>query len=148
VIAEVRRVIPHVKQRRDWLPRNDVIAELLILRRGTTFQRMREATFDRTKAHDDVLSWADGLGRLARVLIGQRVYADIVMVLLNRLGHSIHEFQQRTCRTAFRVINGFALVTLTIFDHVILRYADDSRIRMLFDPLLDTPDGNLQHIWI
>ena len=55
---------------------------------------MREATLDGAKPHDDVAARTDRLRRLASILIGQRVNANVRMVLLNRPGDGVDELEQ------------------------------------------------------
>ena len=120
IMREVRRVVPDIKQRRDRLPGDDVVAEALVLGRRTRLQRMRKATLNRTQTHDHVVARAQRLRRLAAVLIGERINAHVRIVALDVLGNCIHESQEGRRRTALRVVQRLALRALAIIERVVL----------------------------
>ena len=120
--------------------------KLAIFFRRTSLERVGKTTLDGAKSNDDVVARADRFGCFARILISQRVDADVGMFRLNRLSNGVDELQQRTCRAAFRVINRLALLTLAIIEGVVLRDADDRGLRVFLDPLPHALDGHLQHV--
>src|SRR5690242_9852383 len=68
------------------------------------------------------------------------------MFRLNRLSNGVDEFQERTCRAAFRVINRLAPITLAIREAVVLRDTYDRGFRMFLDPGSHARDGDFQHV--
>jgi len=109
---------------------------------------MGEAAFNGAEADDDVVAGAQGLGRLAGVLVGEGVDAHVWVVAFDVLGHGIDEAQERGGGAAFLVVQGLALLALAPVAGVVLGNADDARLGMVRNPLADAGLGELKHAGI
>ena len=70
---------------------------------------MGKATFDGTEANDYITVGAEGLGRLAGVLVSQGVNAETRVVAFDVLGNGIHETKQRSAGGAFGIVQGLVM---------------------------------------
>src|SRR5439155_9522890 len=111
-MREVWRVIPDVEQRRDRMPRDEVIAKTLVFRRRTGFERMRETALNRAESHDHVVPRTKGFWRPAAVLVGERIDAHVRMVALDVLGYRIDEPEQGRRGAALGIVQRLALLAL------------------------------------
>ena len=99
-------------------------------------QRLAEIALDRAQPHDHVRPRLDGLGRIARVLVGKRIHRHLRKLRLDLLRDVVHERQHAARRAALGVVNGLAVGALARAVAVVLRHRNDLGIRRLAQPFL------------
>ncbi len=132
IIRERRRVIPDEQIRRHLRPPAQIIPKPRVRRPG---QRMRKVALDRTKPHDHMLRRPSHLRRRPRVLIRQRLYEEIRILLCDVLRALVHEPNPRalTLCALFRD-DLLTFIALARPECVVLRNRDHPGRRILLDP--------------
>ena len=137
IVGEICRIVPDIEALAQAVPVADIVGEGLVAR---IVQRRRKVALDGTEADDHVRQRLDGLGRLAGVLVGERVDGDVRKLLPDPLGHVVHERKHGAGVAPLPVVDRLAVVALARVEAVVLREREDGRIGRGFDPLADALD--------
>ena len=117
-------VVPDPQVLADLRPAEQVVAEPAVL---PMCDGLGEVAGRIAEADDDVVPRPEGLGRLLRHHVGERVDEDVGVLVLDRIGHGVDEVQQRPDLGSFGLGDGLALRALAHAPPVVLRDVEHDR---------------------
>ncbi len=129
----------------DLRPAVQVVEEGLVPR---VVERPAERALDTAEPDDDARPGPDEAGRLARVLVGQRVDGDVRGIRSRVGGHGVDEAEEGAGRAPFFLVDRPALRAGAVAEAIVLGDRDDRGRRVRPEPLLEVLDQLLAHILV
>ena len=146
IVPKIRRVIPHVQLVGNGRPALDVLDELLILGEGARVQRHGEIALDGAQPRHYVVPGLQRLGRMARILVGQRLDPDIGEFPLDRFGYLVDEVDHRARGRTFALVDRAAVRAFAPSAPIVLADAEQFGLRILADPRQHAFGHDPQHV--
>ena len=146
VVGEVRYIVPDEEVGGDGAPIFNVLLEADVVR--SSLQRLREIHFDAAKADDDVFGGLGDFGRLARILVGERLHEEVWILFRDVRRDGVDEAKQQAGRAAFLLFNRLAFGALAVAAPIVLRDGDHACGGILADFLQGDFDEFLAHLFV
>ena len=147
VMAEIDDVVPDVDVRGDGGPAVHVLDEGLVFSRAGR-EVVGETALDAAEADDDVVPRLEGLGRLARVAVGEGADELVGKLGLDAVGHLVDELDDRSGLAAFAVNDGLAVVALAGIAPIVLRHVVDEVLGQFAHLLPDALGDDAQDVGV